>query len=47
LLIIAPDRLVPRVGWEQAFQAANTAEADELPIDDKLPNDFDRHEWRW
>jgi antitoxin MazE len=46
-IIIAPDRPSPRAGWEQAFRAANTAEADELLIDDGLLNDFDRDEWRW
>lgn len=45
-LIIAPDRPAPRADWEQAFQAAST-QPDEFLIDDTLPNDFDRHEWRW
>ena len=46
-LIIAPDRSAPRAGWEQAFQAATAAQTDELLIDDRLSNDFDRHKWRW
>ncbi len=45
-LVVAPDRR-PRQGWEKAFQSANPATPDELPLEALPPNEFDRDEWRW
>lgn len=45
-LVIAPERR-PRQGWEEAFRVAGPDARDELLLDTLLPNDFDRHEWKW
>ena len=45
-LIIAPDR-PPRLGWEKAFQAADSTAEDQLLPDTMPSNEFDREEWRW
>jgi antitoxin MazE len=45
-LVIAPE-CRPRQGWKEAFQAAGSAEHDELLLDKLGPSEFDRKEWEW
>lgn len=46
LLVVSPSHS-PRQGWEQAFRAVAADPDEELLIDDRLPNDFDKKGWRW
>jgi antitoxin MazE len=45
-LVISPAHR-PRLDWGEAFQAAGSGERDEFLLEDALPTDFDREEWRW
>jgi antitoxin MazE len=45
-LIISPERRL-RQGWGEAFRASGRAAQDELLLETKESNEFDREEWRW
>jgi antitoxin MazE len=45
-LIVSSERR-PREGWAEAFNAAGSAENDELLLEPAAPSDFDQKEWRW
>jgi antitoxin MazE len=44
-IVIAKERKA-REGWEHAFQAAGSAEDDELLLDVGA-NEFDQKQWKW
>ena len=45
-LVISPGRRL-RQGWIEAFQAAGSAEHDELLLEPMGASEFDRKEWKW
>ncbi len=45
-LIISPERR-PRESWGDAFRESGDAAHDELLLETRGSNEFDREEWRW
>jgi antitoxin MazE len=45
-LIISPERR-PRESWGEMFRKSGDAAHDELLLEIKGSNEFDREEWRW
>jgi antitoxin MazE len=45
-LIISRERQ-PRESWGEAFRESGDAAQDELLLETKESNEFDRKEWRW